>query len=212
MTTPPHQPHIYNSFYIPPIFTTEFMVLLVSLFYDFSFFSFSKCHFASFFRDISYTCQSLATFWLNDFWYLSSNVDGKRRKNTKVWKKFIHGTTTKETFRVMSSYIDREHRTWPNKIFRDSYRRCLWDLSWREFSISSTGIYWILNWNFYCDWIRRTPYRSGRWDNLIRHRMIWWEIDQKVLMGIFRTSLGLKRQEYQMTCRVCLEAPIIPIQ
>lgn len=37
--------------------------------------------FVPFFKDISYTCQSLASFWLNDFWYLSSNVEDKRQEN-----------------------------------------------------------------------------------------------------------------------------------
>lgn len=42
--------------------------------FSFSFFlCFSVSSLLSLFWDINYTCHSLATFWLNDFWYLSSN-------------------------------------------------------------------------------------------------------------------------------------------
>jgi len=80
--------------------------------------------------DISYTCQSLATFWLNDFWYLSLNVEGKRHVNNKVGKK---PHSHNDNVLVMSSY---RLGTWPNKIFRDCYRQCLWDLK-KLLSISS---------------------------------------------------------------------------
>lgn len=64
-----------------------------------------------FFRNISYTCHSLATFWLNDFWYL---FKCGRRNDTRItyltyiffWdeRNFIHETLA----RPGNVFIDRE--------------------------------------------------------------------------------------------------------
>lgn len=105
-----------------------------------------------FFRNISYTCHSLATFWLNDFWYL---FKCGRRNDTRItyltyifcWleRNFIHETLA----RPGNVFIDREtFKTIPrclSSMFM-RFEKCL--VGW----ISSKSIYRTSCQNLYYDW------------------------------------------------------------